>query len=230
VLDSRISARAREQTRSHHEVVASHHQDVAPEDWAQVDRYLEPLLVGSDQALEAARNAGDLPAIEVSPLQGKLLHLLAQLVRPQAVLELGTLGGYSTIWLARALAPGGRLVSLEVSEHHAAVARENLARAGLSDVVSVLVGPALETLPTLSGPFDLVFLDADKRSNAAYLEWAIRLGRPGTLIVADNVIRGGALLEDFFERLAAEPRVDATAIQTVGVKGWDGFALARITS
>jgi predicted O-methyltransferase YrrM len=222
VLVERISPRAaREQTRSHHETVTR-------EDWAQVDRHLEPLLVGSDPALDAARSSGDLPAIEVSPLQGKLLHLLARLVRPQAVLELGTLGGYSTIWLARALAPGGRLVSLEVSARHAEVARENLARAGLSAAVSVIVGPALETLPTLTGPFDLVFLDADKGSNAEYLEWAIRLGRPGTLIVADNVIRGGAVLEDFFERLAAEPRVDATAIQTVGVKGWDGFALAIV--
>jgi predicted O-methyltransferase YrrM len=158
------------------------------------------------------------------------LYLLGMLVSPRAVLELGTLGGYSTIWLARALAPGGRLVSLEVDPHHASVARENLARAGLSDRVEVVVGPALETLPRLSGPFDLVFLDADKRRNAEYLEWAVRLGRPGTLIVADNVIRGGALLEDFFEALAASPRLDATAIQTVGVKGYDGFALARITS
>src|SRR5262249_26047659 len=146
------------------------------------------------------------------------------------VLELGTLGGYSTIWLARALAPGGRVVSLEVDPHHAAVARENLARAGVADAVEVIVGPALDTLPSLSGPFDLVFLDADKRRNAEYFEWAVRLGRPGTLIIADNVIRGGALLPEFFERVAAEPRVDATAIQTVGVKGYDGFALARITS
>jgi predicted O-methyltransferase YrrM len=197
--------------------------------WSSVDRYLEGLLVAPDAALEAARD-GDLPAIEVSPLQGKLLHLLASLVSPRAVLELGTLGGYSTIWLARALAPGGRVVSLELDAHHADVARANLERAGLSSVVDVVVGPALETLPTLSGPFDLVFLDADKRRNGEYLEWAIRLGRPGTLIVADNVIRGGALLEDFFERLAAEPRLSATAIQTVGVKGYDGFALARITS
>jgi predicted O-methyltransferase YrrM len=197
------------------------------ERWAEVDRLLEPLLVAPDEALEAAR-ARDLPAIEVSPLQGKLLHLLARLVRPRAVLELGTLGGYSTIWLARALEPGGRLVTLEAVPEHAAVARENLARAGLADVVEVIVGPALETLPGVDGPFDVVFLDADKRNNASYLDWAIRLGRPGTLIVADNVIRGGALLEDFFARLAAEPRVDATAIQTVGVKGWDGFALAVV--
>jgi predicted O-methyltransferase YrrM len=199
------------------------------DDPAAVDRYLESLLLSPDAALDGARR-GDLPAIEVSPLQGKLLHLLASLVRPHAALELGTLAGYSTIWLARALAPGGHLTSLELSAHHAEVARANLARAGLADRVDVIVGPALETLPGLSGPFDLVFLDADKQRNAEYLEWAVRLGRPGTLIVADNVIRGGAVLRDFFERLAAEPRVEATAIQTVGVKGYDGFALARITS
>jgi predicted O-methyltransferase YrrM len=207
--------------------------------WAAVDRYLESLLVASDPALDAAR-AGDLPAIEVAPVQGKLLHLLALLVGPRAILELGTLGGYSTIWLARAVAPDGRLITLEASPTHAAAARENLARAGLSDVVTVIVGSALETLPTLAGPFDLVFIDADKQHNAEYFDWAIRLGRPGTLIVADNVIRGGAVLDDeaddprvagmrrFFERLGAEPRVSATAIQTVGVKGYDGFALAVV--
>jgi predicted O-methyltransferase YrrM len=195
--------------------------------WAEVDRHLESLLVAPDGALAAAREAA-VPAIEVSPLQGKLLHLLALLVRPRAILELGTLGGYSTIWLARALAPGGRLVTLEISPDHAAVARENLARAGLSDVVEIVVGPALETLPGVQGPFDIVFLDADKSGYAAYLEWALRLARPGTLIVADNVVRGGALLEDFFERLAAEARVDSTAIQTVGIKGWDGFALGVV--
>jgi predicted O-methyltransferase YrrM len=199
------------------------------DDPAAVDEYLSSLLAPPDAALEAARG-GDLPAIEVSPLQGKLLYLLGMLVSPRAVLELGTLGGYSTIWLGRALAPGGHLTSLEVDPHHAEVARENLARAGLASSVSVIVGPALETLPTLSGPFDLVFLDADKSRNAEYLAWAVRLGRPGTLIVADNVIRGGAVLRDFFEALAAEPRIEATAIQTVGVKGYDGFALARITS
>jgi predicted O-methyltransferase YrrM len=198
--------------------------------WADVDRYLDALLIEPDEALDAARDT-DLPAIEVSPLQGKLLHLLARLVQPRAILELGTLGGYSTIWLARALVRGGRLVTLEVSPEHAAVARENLARAGFDTAgisVEVVVGPALETLPDVRGPFDVVFLDADKRSNSVYLDWAIRLGRPGTLIVADNVVRGGALLEDFFERVAAEPRVDATAIQTVGIKGWDGFALAVV--
>jgi predicted O-methyltransferase YrrM len=194
-----------------------------------VDSFLADLLVPPDAALDAARG-GDLPSIEVSPLQGKLLYLLGMLVSPRAILELGTLAGYSTIWLARTLAPGGHLTSLEVDAHHAEVARANLARAGLADAVSVIVGPALETLPTLSGPFDLVFLDADKRRNADYLAWAVRLGRPGTLIVADNVIRGGDLLRDFFEALAAEPRLEATAIQTVGVKGYDGFALARITS
>jgi predicted O-methyltransferase YrrM len=199
------------------------------DDPADVDEYLSSLLVSPDSALDAARD-GDLPSIEVSPLQGKLLYLLGMLVSPRAVLELGTLGGYSTIWLARALAPGGRLVSLEVDPHHASVARANIARAGLDACVDVVVGPALETLPGLSGPFDLVFLDADKQRNAEYLSWAVRLGRPGTLIVADNVIRGGAVLRDFFEALAAEPRLEATAIQTVGVKGYDGFALARITS
>jgi predicted O-methyltransferase YrrM len=136
--------------------------------WVSVDSFLSGLLVSPDAALDAARGA-DLPSIEVSPLQGKLLYLLGMLVSPRAILELGTLGGYSTIWLARALAPGGRLTSLEVDPHHAQIARANLARAGLADAVSVIVGPALETLPTLSGPFDLVFLDADKRRNVEYL-------------------------------------------------------------
>jgi predicted O-methyltransferase YrrM len=201
--------------------------------WREVDEYLAGLLVRDDPEIE-----GDLPPAEVSPLQGKLLHLLARLQGARTILELGTLGGYSTIWLARALPPEGRLVTLEVDPRHAEVARRNLERAGLGDVVDVRIGPALETLPGLEGPFDLVFLDADKARNTAYLEAALELTCPGSLIVADNVVRGGAVRDEasddpsvrgmrsFLELLAADPRVDATAIQTVGVKGWDGFALA----
>jgi predicted O-methyltransferase YrrM len=204
--------------------------------WAAVDEYLAGRLVRSDEALDAA--AGDAA---VSPLQGKLLHVLALAVGARRILEVGTLAGYSTIWLARALPPGGSLVSLERDEQAAKTARANLERAGLTNVVEVRVGPALETLPGLTGPFDLVFLDADKAENAAYLGHALALSRPGTLIVADNVVRGGAVAEEsgdprvrgvrrFFDLLADEPRVSATAIQTVGVKGWDGFALAFVTA
>jgi predicted O-methyltransferase YrrM len=211
---------------------------------AAVDRYLAGLFVkpdsALDEALEAVTAAG-LPPDEVSPLQGRLLEVLARSVGARAILEIGTLGGYSTIWLARALPPGGRLVTLEVDREYAEVARVNVARAGLADSVEVRVGPALETLPQLRGPFDVVFIDADKETNPDYLEWALRLSRPGTLIVADNVVRGGAVadaestdptvqgIRRFYERLAAEPRVAAAAIQTVGVKGHDGLAIAVVT-
>jgi predicted O-methyltransferase YrrM len=203
------------------------------ERWREVDDYLAGLLVADDPELE-----GDLPPAEVSPLQGKLLHLLARIQGARTILEVGTLGGYSTIWLARALPPDGRLVTLEANARYADTARRNLERAGFFDLVDVRVGPALETLADLDGPFDLVFLDADKANNPAYLEAALDLTRPGGVIVADNVVRDGAVTDDgsddpsvrgvrrFLELLAADPRVDATAIQTVGGKGWDGFALA----
>jgi predicted O-methyltransferase YrrM len=211
--------------------------------WQDVDAWLAERLVGTDEALDAALEAGraaGLPDIAVAPLQGKLLALLAQMVGARAVLEIGTLGGYSTIWLARALPDDGRLVSLELDPAYAEVARENVERAGLGARVDVRVGAALDTLPGIEGPFDLVFIDADKRTTPVYFEWALRLTRPGSVIVGDNVVRGGALLEGddessegmrrFVELMAAEPRVDATVIQTVGAKGWDGFALARVVA
>jgi predicted O-methyltransferase YrrM len=205
-------------------------------EWERVDRYLEQLLV---PPLEGFDSAG-LPPHEVTPLQGRLLELLVRLAGARSILELGTLGGYSTIWLARGLADGGRLVTLEAEPEYARVARANLERAGLADTVDLRVGPALETLPQLDGPFDLIFIDADKRSNPDYLGEALRLSRPGTLIVADNVVRGGAVADSdasdpsvagvrrFLELVGAHPRLDATAIQTVGSKGWDGFALVLV--
>ncbi len=215
--------------------------------WTAVDRYLNDLLVPSDPALEAALAASadaGLPAINVAPNQGKLLHLLARLQGARAILEIGTLGGYSTIWLARALPPGGRLITLEANPRHAEVARTNIARAGLKDVVDLRLGQALETLPQLvdegRGPFDLIFIDADKPGYPDYFAWALRLSRRGSVIVADNVVRKGAVAdaasEDplvqgvrrFAERVAAEPRVSATAIQTVGSKGYDGLAIAVV--
>lgn len=218
-----------------------------PERWTAVDRHVTALLVGDDPALEAALEANaaaGLPPIDVSPAQGKLLHLLARAAGARSVLEIGTLGGYSTIWLGRALPPGGRLVTLEAEPRFAAVARGNVERAGLDGVVDLRVGRALETLPQLAaegrGPFDLVFIDADKASTPDYFAWALRLTRPGSLIVADNVVRGGTLadagsddpavvgMRRFVERLGAEPRVSATVIQTVGAKGYDGFALAVV--
>ena len=208
-----------------------------------MDGYLAGLLVGPDAALDAAlaaNAAAGLPAIDVSALQGKLLHLLARLAGARRILEIGTLGGYSTIWLARALPEDGRLVTLESERRHADVARANIDRAGLAGRVELILGPALDTLPTLSGPFDLVFIDADKRSNADYLAWALRLSRPGTVVVCDNVVRDGAIADPdahdpgvegtrrLFEMLAAEPRLSATAVQTVGAKGWDGLAIAIV--
>lgn len=192
----------------------------------------------------AANAAAGLPAHDVSPAQGKLLHLLARMIGARRILEIGTLGGYSTLWLARALPPGGRVVTLEADARHAAVARANFERAGLADRIELRLGPALEALHRLQveaqGPFDLFFLDADKPNHAAYLAGALRLARPGSVIVADNVVREGAVIDAasaddrvqgiraFFDLLAAEPRLDATAIQTVGSKGWDGFAIALV--
>jgi predicted O-methyltransferase YrrM len=217
------------------------------ERWAAVDRYLGEQLIPADPAMDAALDAAGaagLPRIEVTPAQGRLLELLVRLRGARTVLELGTLGGYSTIWMARALPPGGRLTSLELHPGYAAVARENLARAGVADRVEVRVGPAQDSLAELAadgaGPFDFIFIDADKASYAGYLTGALALSAPGTLIVADNVIRNGAVADPgspdanvqgvrrFFDRLAAEPGLRATAVQTVGAKGYDGFALALV--
>jgi predicted O-methyltransferase YrrM len=206
-----------------------------------VDAFLAGLLAMDDEALVAARRNSDeagLPSIAVSATQGKFLGVLARAIGARRILEIGTLGAYSTIWLARALVPGGRLVTLEYSPQHADVARANLARAGLQDVVEVRVGRALDTLPTLTGePFDLVFVDADKAPYPQYLDWAARLTRVGGLVVGDNVVRRGRVLEpgtdadavgvrSFLEVLADDPRLDGTVLQTVGAKGWDGIAVA----
>lgn len=215
-------------------------------DWSDVDAYLAGKLLPADPALDAAlaaNEAAGLPEIDVSPCQGKLLHILARMIGARRILEIGTLGGYSTIWLARALPPDGRLVTLEHAAAHAGVARANIARAGLSDRVEIRVDAALVSLPGLASlaPFDFVFIDADKENNAAYLDWALRLTRPGSVIVCDNVVRAGRVADDahsdpgvlgtrrFFDRLATEPRLTATAIQTVGAKGWDGFSIALVT-
>ena len=219
------------------------------EQWTAVDRYFTELLVPPDSALEAALVASaeaGLPGINVAPNQGKLLQLLARLQGATCILEVATLGGYSTIWLARALPAGGRLVTLEAVPQHAEVARANIDHAGLGDVVDVRLGPALESLPQLAderfGPVDLTFVDADKQHNPDYFQWALRLSRPGSLIIVDNVVRGGNVIDEtsddpdiqgvrrFNDLLAAEPRVDATAIQTVGTKGYDGLAIALVVS
>jgi predicted O-methyltransferase YrrM len=215
----------------------------APERWTAVERYLTECLEPPDPALAATLDSG-LPPQDVSPLEGKLLHVLARAVRARTVLELGTLAGYSTIWLARAVPADGRVITVEADPQRVEVARANLERAQVAEVVDVRAEPALEALRGLiaegAGPFDLVFIDADKANNAVYLQLALELSRPGTLIVADNVIREGAVAdaesEDeavegvrrFFELLAAEPRLTATAIQTVGRKGYDGLALALV--
>jgi predicted O-methyltransferase YrrM len=199
--------------------------------------------VQPDAALDAALEASDaagLPRISVSPAHGKLLWTFARLLNARRILEIGTLGGYSTLWLARGLARDGRLITLEALEKHAKVARANIERAGLSSVVEVRVGQALATLPSLAGPFDLTFIDADKQNNADYFSWALKLSRPGSLIVVDNVVREGAVIDArsrdaavqgvrrLNELIAKERRVAATAIQTVGIKGYDGFAVALV--
>jgi predicted O-methyltransferase YrrM len=216
--------------------------------WKAVDDYVGALLLPHDEALEAtvrASEAAGLPAIQVSPPQGKLLHLLARMQGARTILEFGTLGGYSTIWLGRALPPDGRLITLEANPDFAAVAAENIDRAGLADVVELRIGPALETLAQLDaeavGQFDLVFIDADKIHTPNYFSWALGRTRPGALIVADNVVRGGTLVESadddaaqaqrrLHEEIAADPRVTATTIQTVGGKGYDGFTLALVNA
>jgi predicted O-methyltransferase YrrM len=215
--------------------------------WNEVDRYFTERLGLEDDALAAAQrdcHAAGLPPISVSAPQGKLLQLLALAIGARDILEIGTLGGYSAIWMARALPEGGRLVSLEVDARHAEVAAKNLERAGVAGRVSVRLGAALETLPKLeregAGPFDLVFIDADKPSNPQYVEWAVRLARPGALIVLDNVVRAGKVIVEgstdpavqgvrgAMDVLAADARLSVTAIQTVGTKGHDGFALALV--
>lgn len=215
--------------------------------WSAVDRYIGDVLMRQDAALEAALEASaaaGLPAIHVAPNHGKLLMLLAQAVGARRILEIGTLGGYSTIWLARALPPDGRLITLERERRHARIARENLKRAGVAGKVEILMGRALNTLPKLARkrmpPFDFTFIDADKPSNTDYFLWALKLSRPGSLIVVDNVVRNGAVLDAqshdenvqgvrrLNKMLATEPRVSVTAIQTVGSKGYDGFAIARV--
>jgi predicted O-methyltransferase YrrM len=220
---------------------------MSEEIWSAVDRYIDDTLVAPDEALSAAlaaSSAAGMPAIAVSPSQGKLLHLMARALTARRILEIGTLGGYSTIWLARALPAGGRLITLESDTRHAEVARANIARAGLAGMVELRLGEALETLPALSseGPFDLTFIDADKPNNPNYFSWALKLSRRGSLIIIDNVARDGDIADKssrrqsvigvrrMFDIMAAEPRVSATAIQTVGSKDYDGLAIALVTA
>ena len=220
---------------------------MARDTWTAVDDYVSGLLAQHDEALDAAVRAGEeagLPQIQVSPPQGKLLHLLAKTIGARTILEFGTLAGYSTIWLARALPADGRLISLEANGDYAAVASAGIAAAGLGEIVEIRVGPALDQLPQLEaegvGPFDLTFIDADKVHTPDYFTWALAHARPGSLIIADNVVRDGRLADrndddpsivaqrSFHEQLAAEPRIEATTIQTVGGKGYDGFSLIRV--
>ena len=216
--------------------------------WTAVDGYIDELLVGQDDGLRgalAASDAADLPSISVTPAQGKVLNLLARSIGARAILEIGTLGGYSTIWLARGLQPGGRLITIEADEKHAAVARENIARANVAATVDLRIGRALDMLPSIEreglGPFDLVFIDADKPNTPDYFKWALRLARIGTLILIDNVVRDGAIadadsqdpavvaMRRVLAMVASEPRVSATVLQTVGEKGYDGLALVLVT-
>lgn len=226
-------------------------QQTQPELWTEVDSYLAETLIPADPILEAAlaaNAAAELPAIDVSPTQGKFLHLLATIHGAKRILEVGTLGGYSTIWLARALPQdpkdGGKLISLEFAPKHAAVAQSNIRNAGLSSIVEIRVGAAADSLAQLHAegaqPFDMIFIDADKPNNPTYLEWAVKFSRKGTLIVVDNVIRDGKIADAdstdpaitgtrrMFEMLAADSRLEATGLQTVGSKGYDGFAIALV--
>lgn len=215
--------------------------------WSAVDDYLVEKLIPSDPALQATlenSDAAGLPPHNVSPAQGKFLHLLARMIGARRILEIGTLGGYSTIWFARALAKGGIVVTLEFDPRHAEVARRNIEIAGLTASVDLRVGAALDTLPKVYeeglGPFDLIFIDADKPNNPDYLKWALKLARAGSIIIGDNVVRDGAVIDPaisdprvrgvraFFDLLATEPGLSATALQTVGTKGWDGFAIALV--
>ena len=217
--------------------------------WTMVDRYLTDRVVPPDPALDDALRAiedAGLPAISVSANLGRLLYLYARMISARTILEIGTLGAYSTIWLARGIAPGGRVITLEADEKHAQVAKANIARAGVSHLVDLRLGRASDTLEKLAGesldPLDLTFIDADKVSTTHYFDWALAHSHAGSLIIVDNVVRGGAVadpastdasvkaMQHFFERLAREPRVEATALQTVGSKGYDGFALARVVA
>ncbi len=220
---------------------------MAEDRWTEVDRYFSESLLPSDPVLEAtleASTAAGLPAISVSPNQGKFLQMLAEIVGARSILEIGTLGGYSSIWLARGLRAGGRLITLEIDPMHAEVATRNVARAGLAKVVDVRLGSALETLPQLSteggGPFDLIFIDADKQNIPTYFEWALKLSRPGSLIIVDNVVRDGTVVDAdssdpsvqgvrrFIEMVGSDEGVSGTVIQTVGIKGYDGFAVLLV--
>jgi predicted O-methyltransferase YrrM len=216
---------------------------VADPTWEAVDEFFNGTITGQDAVLDAAlrdADAAGLPPISVTAPQGKFLHLLTRIRGAKRVLEVGTLAGYSTIWMARALPMGGRLVTLEFEPRHAEVAKANVERAGLSGVVEIRVGAALDTLPLLEGPFDLIFIDADKENNPGYFRWAVRLSRPGTVIVVDNVVREGEVADPgstdasvlgvrrMVDLIASEPRVSATAIQTVGGKSYDGFLLAVV--
>ena len=215
-------------------------------EWTAIDDYITDCFVPGDPALDAALAASEaagLPAINVAPNQGKLLMLLARAIGARRILEIGTLGGYSTIWLARGLSPGGRLITLEANPAYAEIARANVARAGFGAMVEVRVGKAIDTLPGLAAeaPFDLIFIDADKEGTPSYFQWAVRLSRRGSLIIVDNVVREGAVLDAdgdanvqgmrrFFELAATDPRVSGTALQTVGAKGHDGLAILLVTS
>lgn len=216
-----------------------------PETWRRVDAYLTELLIGHDPGLEQAvadQNDAGLPAIEVAPVHGKLLHLVARMSGARRVLEVGTLGAYSTIWLARGIPSDGRVVTIEAEPRNADLARANLDRAGVGDKVDIRIGRGADVLPTLEGdePFDLVFIDADKESNTIYLDWAARLGRPGTVVMVDNTVRGGEVanpatenpqiigVQRGLEMLGRDPRFDATAIQTLDAKGYDGIAIALV--
>jgi predicted O-methyltransferase YrrM len=220
---------------------------MASDAWTAVDKYLEDRLIADDPILNAAQeasSAADLPPISVTAAQGKFLALLCRIAGARSVLEIGTLGGYSTIWLARGLPDDGRVVTLEVDSRHAAVAWANIDRAAMPQQIEIVVGPALESLPRLAdhagAPFDLVFIDADKANIPGYLEATLKLSRPGTVLVVDNVIRGGHVIDrdtddpnvrgvrQFFDQVRDDPRLDTTALQTVGSKGWDGFALAVV--
>lgn len=221
---------------------------MSPQAWSDVDHYFEGELIGEDPLLQAALKASQaagLPPIQVSALQGKLLHLIALTQGAERILEVGTLGGYSTLWLARALPPQGRLITLELEPHHAQIARQNFERAGLTERIEVRVGPALQSLDRLRAqgvaPFDFVFIDADKPNNPGYVRAALEMSRPGTLIVVDNVVREGAVLvrpgdasaqgiRDMAQWIGQQKRLSATVIQTVGSKGYDGFLLARVQS
>ncbi|MGY4708194.1 O-methyltransferase [Mycolicibacterium sp. CBM1] len=216
---------------------------IGPDDWQPVDALLDRLLLDDDPVLAAAladSAAAGLPPIEVSPQSARLLYLLTRIAAARRVLEIGTLGGYSTICLARGVGAEGSVVTLEYEPRHAEVAQMNLERAGVADRVDIVVGAALDSLPTLTGDFDLVFIDADKENNTAYVQWAVQLGRPGTVIIVDNVVRHGRIVDptegdgqgrgvrDMLEMISTHPHLDCAAIQTVGLKGWDGFAIALV--